>query len=113
MNISELQRALRKLRLGSMALSLEGRLIEAQSEPLPPLDFLSALVTDELTRRADRLIERRVKQATFRDAGRTLAGFDFAFNPKMNRRLVFELAAGHFIDHHQDALFLGPPGRAT
>lgn len=110
MTVAELQRSLRKLRLGSMALSLETRLIEAQSEPLPHLDFLSALVTDELTRRADRLIERRVKQAAFRDAARTLNGFDFTFNPKMNRRLVFELAAGHFIDRHEDILFLGPPG---
>jgi DNA replication protein DnaC len=110
MNIPELQRSLRKLRLGSMALRLETRLIEAQSAPLPHLDFLSALVGDELTRRADRLIERRIKQAAFRDAGRTLDGFDFTFNPKMNRRLVFELAAGHFIDHHEDVLFLGPPG---
>jgi DNA replication protein DnaC len=110
MNITELQRSLRKLRLGSMALSLETRLIEAQSVPLPHLDFLSALITDELTRRADRLIERRVKQAAFRDAGKALDGFDFTFNPKMNRRLVFELAAGHFIDRHEDVLFLGPPG---
>lgn len=110
MNVSELQRSLKKLRLGSMALSLETRLIEAQSEPLPHIDFLSALVTDELTRRGDRLIERRVKQAAFRDAGRTLDGFDFTFNPKINRRLVFDLAAGHFIDRHQDVLFLGPPG---
>lgn len=110
MTIAELQRALRKLRLGSMALSLESRLLQAQSEPLAPIDFLSALVSDELTRRADRLIERRVKQATFRDPGRTLDSFDFSFNPKMNRQLIFELAAGHFIDHHEDALFLGPPG---
>ena len=28
----------------------------------------------------------------------------------MNRRLVFELATGQFIDRRQDALFLGPPG---
>jgi DNA replication protein DnaC len=110
MNIAELQQSLRKLRLGSMALSLETRLSEAQSEPLPHLDFLSALVTDELTRRADRLIERRIKQAAFRDSARALGGFDFTFNPKMNRRLVFELAAGHFIDRRQDVLFLGPPG---
>jgi DNA replication protein DnaC len=110
MNVCELQRCLRKLRLGSMALSLENRLIEAQREPLPHIDFLSALVSDELTRRGDRLIERRVKQAAFRDTGRTLDGFDFAFNPKMNRQLIFELAAGHFIDRHEDGLFLGPPG---
>ena len=28
----------------------------------------------------------------------------------MNRKLVFELASGRFVEEHQDALFLGPPG---
>jgi DNA replication protein DnaC len=110
MNVVELQRSLNKLRLGAMAQSLETRLHQAQSEPLAPIDFLSVLVTDELTRRADRLIERRIKQAAFRDAGKTLHSFDFNFNPKINRKLVFELATGRFIDQHEDALFLGAPG---
>ena len=110
MNINELQQSMRKLRLGAMALSLENRLLQAQSEPLNHIDFLSALVTDELVRRADRLIERRIKKAAFRDRGKTLDSFDFGFNPKIDRRLVFELAAGHFIDRRQDVLFLGPPG---
>jgi DNA replication protein DnaC len=110
MNVTELQRSLNKLRLGAMALTLETRLLQAQSEPLAPIDLLSALVTDELTRRADRLIERRIKQACFRDAGKTLNSFDFTFNPKLNRKLVFELAAGRFIDLRHDVLLLGPPG---
>ncbi|MDP3231932.1 MAG: IS21-like element helper ATPase IstB [Myxococcales bacterium] len=69
-----------------------------------------ALVNDELTRRSDRFIARRVKQAEFRDANKTLDAFDFDFNKKMNRRLVFELATGQFVDKREDALFLGPPG---
>lgn len=28
----------------------------------------------------------------------------------MNRRIIYELAAGHFVAQHEDALFLGPPG---
>lgn len=110
MTISELQRALNKLRLGTMAQVLETRLLEAQSTPLAPLDFLAGLVADELTRRADRLLARRVKQAEFRDANKTLDAFDFDFNKKLNRRVVFELATGHFIDRREDGLFLGPPG---
>lgn len=39
-----------------------------------------------------------------------MVAFDFDFNRKMDRRLVFELAAGHFVNRHEDALFLGPPG---
>ena len=110
MNIAELQRALHQLRLGGIAAVLETRLHQAQAEPMAPIDLISSLVSDELTRRADRLLERRHKQAGFRDANRTLDNFDFTFNPKMNRSLVFDLATAAFIAQREDALFLGPGG---
>ena len=110
MNLIELQRAMRQLRLGGMAAVLETRLRQAQAEPMAPIDLLSCLVSDELTRRADRLLERRRKQAGFRDANKTLDNFEFSFNPKMNRSLVFDLATGAFIQKREDALFLGPGG---
>lgn len=110
MNVIELQRALHQLRLGGMAMVLETRLRQAQAEAMPPIDLISCLVTDELTRRSDRLLERRRKQAAFRDPGKTLDNFDFTFNPKMNRSLVFDLATCVFVDKREDALFLGPGG---
>jgi DNA replication protein DnaC len=110
MNLIELQRSLRQLRLGGMAGVLEVRLRQAQAEPMAPIDLLSTLVSDELARRSDRLLERRRKQAGFRDANKTLDNFDFAFNPKMNRSLVFDLASAAFVDRREDALFLGPGG---
>lgn len=93
-----------------MADTLPTRLVQAQAERLAPHDFLAMLVHDELLRRQDRLIERRIKKADFRDRDKTLDGFDFAFNPKMDKKLVFELAAGRFVTQHEDGLFLGPPG---
>src|SRR5436189_2401738 len=110
MNLIELNRALRQLRLGGIAAVLEMRLHQAQVESMVPIDLISCLVNDELTRRGDRLLERRRKQAEFRDPTKTLDNFDFTFNPKMNRSLVFDLATGAFIARHQDALALGPPG---
>ena len=110
MNLIELQRALGQLRLGGMATVLETRLRQAQAEAMAPIDLISCLVSDELTRRSDRLLERRRKQAAFRDPYRTLDNFDFAFNPKMNRSLVFDLATCTFIGKREDALFLGPGG---
>ena len=101
MNITELELSLRQLRLGGMAAVLETRLRQAQAEPMAPIDLLSCLVSDELTRRSDRLLERRRKEAGFRDANRTLDNFDFAFNPKMNRSMVFDLATCRFVDRHQ------------
>jgi DNA replication protein DnaC len=109
-NLIELNRALRQLRLGGIAAVLETRLHQAQVEPMAPIDLLSCLVSDELTRRSERLLERRRKQAQFRDPQKTLENFDFNFNKKMNRSLIFDLATARFIERHEDGLFLGPPG---
>jgi DNA replication protein DnaC len=110
MTLAELDRALRQLRLSGMAAALEARLRQAQAERMPPLDLLATLVTDELVRRQDRLLDRRRTHARFRDPGKTLDTFDFDFNKKMDRARIFELATGRFIAAHEDALFLGPPG---
>jgi DNA replication protein DnaC len=110
MNLIEVERALRQLRLGGMADVLENRLRQAQTETMAPIDLISCLLNDELTRRSDRLLERRRKQAGFRDPHKTLDNFDFTFNPKMNRSMVFDLATCAFIGRREDALFLGPGG---
>jgi DNA replication protein DnaC len=110
MNLIELTRALKQLRLGAMAAVLETRLLQAQSQSMAPIDLISCLISDELSRRSSRLLERRQKQAQFRDPQKTLDNFDFNFNKKLNRSLVFELATAGFIAKHEDALFLGPPG---
>jgi DNA replication protein DnaC len=110
MNLIELDAALRKLRLSGMADVLEARLRQAQSERQVPLDLVSVLVSDELVRRQDRLITRRLQQARFRDADRSLDTFDLDFNKKMNRALIHDLATGRFIPQREDVLLLGPPG---
>jgi DNA replication protein DnaC len=110
MHVVELERSLRQLHLSGMATVLETRLRQAQAETMAPIDLIACLVSDELTLRSDRLLQRRRKQARFRDPDKTLDNFDFSFNPKMNRSLVFDLATGTFIAKHEDALLLGPGG---
>ena len=109
MNVIELERALRQLRLGGMASVLETRLRQAQAEPMAPIDLISCLVSDELTRRSTgcwNVGANRPDSAI----PQTLDNFDFTFNPKMNRSLVFDLATCAFIGKREDALFLGPGG---
>jgi DNA replication protein DnaC len=110
MNLVEVDAALRKLRLSGMAAVLETRLRQAQTDRLAPLDLIATLVTDELQRRQDRLFARRHLQARFRDPDRSLDTFDFTFNRKLDRALIFELATARFIQQREDVLFLGPPG---
>ena len=63
-----------------MADVLDVRIRGAQTERQPHIDFLSTLVSDELLRRQDRLLERRIKLAGFRDRGKALDSFDLAFS---------------------------------
>ena len=110
MNTQEVTQRLKTLRLGGMASCLETRLLEAHTASLPPIDFLSTLIEDELSIRSDRLIARRIKQATFRNPDKRLDNFDFRFNPKIPKRKVFDLDTCRFIDKQEDVLLLGPPG---
>ena len=70
----------------------------------------SALVGDDLIRRQDRLIVRRIQHARFRDTDRSLDIFDLDFDKKMNRALIHELATARFLLQREDVLLLGPPG---
>jgi DNA replication protein DnaC len=108
MTNDELDRSLRQLRLGGMADTLSVRAQQARAESLGPLDFMGLLVHDELQRRRDRLLARRIKAAGFRGQ-RTLDSFDWKFNT-LDRALIFELASGRFIEQHEDVLLLGNAG---
>jgi len=65
MNLIEVDRALRQLRLGGMAAVLETRLRQAQAEAMAPIDLVACLVSDELTLRTDRLLQRRRNRPPF------------------------------------------------
>ena len=104
-----LQQALKRLRLSGLAQSLDVRLQEAAGHGLNHAEFLELIVQDELAVRADRLMDRRVRLAVFRDP-RTLEDFDFAFNTSIKRKQIYDLATCKFIREARDVLLLGPPG---
>ena len=76
----ELDRKLRSLRLSGMAVALPARNQEAVHNQLAHVEFLELLVEDELDRRRDRLLARRIKQSGIPQL-KTLEEFDFSFNP--------------------------------
>ena len=101
--------SLKKLRLSGLAESLEVRLQEAAGNGLNHVEFLELILQDELSIRADRLLHRRVKAAVFREP-KTLEDFDFAFNPSIKKKQVYDLATCKFVRERRDVLLLGPPG---
>ncbi|HMF12248.1 MAG TPA: IS21-like element helper ATPase IstB [Gemmataceae bacterium] len=104
-----LSTALKQLRLSGLLDSLEVRLHEAQSHSLSHAEFLELILQDELAVRADRVVQRRIKAAGFREL-KTLSDFDWSFNPSIKKKQVLDLATGHFIREARDVLWLGPPG---
>lgn len=108
MNAS-LTTALRQLRLSGLLESLDVRLQEAAGHQLNHAEFLELVLQDELAIRGQRLIERRVKLASFREV-KTLDQFEWSFNPSIKRKQVFDLATCRFVREGRDVLFLGPPG---
>jgi DNA replication protein DnaC len=104
-----LRNALRKLRLSGLAQSLEIRLQEAAGHNLNHAEFLELILQDELAIRAERLIERRVKAAAFREV-KTVDQFDFSFNPSIKKQQIYDLATCRFIRETRDVLWMGPPG---
>jgi DNA replication protein DnaC len=100
---------LRHLRLSGMVEALPGRVVQAEAAPLAHLEFLELLVEDEFVRRADRLFARRLKQAGIVTL-KTLADFDWHFNPKLPKAKLAALASARFVQTHGGVLLIGPPG---
>ena len=100
---------LHQLRLSGLAQSLDVRIQEAAGHQLNHLEFLELILQDELLVRQQRLIDRRVKAADFREL-KPLDDFDFTFNPSIKRAQIFDLATCRFVRESKDVLLVGPPG---
>ncbi len=71
--------------------------------------FLQRAIASETDGRDRRAAERRVKAAHL-PMLKTLEAFDFAFQPELSERLLWELADLSFVKTATNVLFLGPPG---
>ena len=105
----ELDRKLRSLRLSGMAVALPARNQEAVHNQLAHVEFLELLVEDELDRRRDRLLARRIKQSGIPQL-KTLEEFDFSFNPQIPKALILDMATSRFVREHAGLLLIGPSG---
>ena len=109
MNMTEIEHALRELRLGGMQQTLSTRAMQAQTSQEPFLETFAALLQDELDRRRSRLMDRRYKRSGL-DEKASLADLDWRFNPKLPRSVCFELHTLKFITEGANALIVGKPG---
>ncbi len=109
MSTTELERALRRLRLSGMSATLQARALQVASHEMDFLEAFSWLVQDELDRRHSRLLERRFHLCGLAER-KDLKSFDWSYNPRLPKREILELATLKFIDAREDLLLIGPPG---
>ena len=100
---------LRALKLSGMLQTLDLRVSQAVQGQLAPLEFLALLLEDELERRSQQRQVVRMTQSGC-DTNKTLAHFDFASAPGLNRILIQDLATCVFIQRHENVLMCGPTG---
>jgi DNA replication protein DnaC len=73
------------------------------------LEAIDALLAEELTLRENRRIKTALVMARLSTI-KTLAGFDFAFQPSLDKNRILALAELAFIERCEVLHFLGPPG---
>jgi DNA replication protein DnaC len=105
----QLTPTLKALRLSGILATLEARHHQAIDGQWSYIEFLARLLEDETERRAQKQLALRVRRATL-NTTKTLEGFDFAFNPTVNRQQVLALASGEYIRRKRNVLICGPTG---
>lgn len=104
-----LRDALRALKLSGMLETLDARLAQARAGELGHLDFLQVLCHDEVSRREQTAMGRRLRRAHF-DAQTTLEEFDFHASPKLPAAQIRDLAALRWLHAGESVILHGPVG---
>ena len=90
--------------------TLDAALSAAEKESLSHLEFLHRLLAGPAEARRQRAIERRIREAKFRELT-TLEGFDWEFNAKgVDRRTIEQLATCDFVRRHENVVLVGQTG---
>jgi DNA replication protein DnaC len=100
---------LRQLRLSGVLETLEGRNRQAIDDKWSYLEFLSRILEDEVERRAQKQLNLRLRRGAL-NSNKSLEGFDFQFNPNLNRQQILNLATCEFVREKRNLLICGPTG---
>lgn len=100
---------LKHLRLSGILETLEARTRQAIEGKWSYHEFLARLIEDEVERRAQKQLGLRLRRANVQSS-KPLEGYDFRFNPTVNRQQLLQLASGDYIRQKRNVLICGPAG---
>ncbi|MGP4073298.1 ATP-binding protein [Piscibacillus sp. B03] len=108
-NSTGLQDLLKSLRLTEAANELSEFLTKAETQNLSYQAFLLEIMNYEQTRREEKLVERRMKWASF-PFHKILQDFNLEEQPSLSKRQFNQLIELNWIDQLYNLILLGPPG---
>ena len=88
---------------------LDNYLERAIKDDLNIVTVLDHIFAEEAKNKRSRAYEKQVQLSGF-PIKKTLADFDFSFQPSIDKRQIEELATMRFMENAENIVFLGPPG---
>ncbi len=107
--LDSIKKSLVALKMARALEVLDATLRKIEQGEINSIEALDHLLVEELTLRENRRVKAALMWARL-SAIKTLAGFDFAFQPSLDRSRVLALAELKFIDRAEVVHLLGPPG---
>jgi DNA replication protein DnaC len=107
--VDRIKRTLVGLKMPRALEILDATVRRIERGEVTPLEAIDVLLVEELTLRENRRVRMALQMAKL-SAVKTLAGFDFSFQPSLDRNRILALAELQFIDRSEVLHFLGPPG---
>ncbi|CAB3773898.1 hypothetical protein LMG29542_07492 [Paraburkholderia humisilvae] len=107
--LERIRRYLVGLRMPRALEALDATLNRFEQGDSSMLEVLETLLGEEFTTRETRRIRMALQTARLGTI-KTLAGYDFSFQPSLERDRIMTLAQLEFIERRQTVHFLGPPG---
>ena len=107
--MTALKNKLQALKLAGMAKTLPSRNEYAMANQASYLEFLELLIEDESCSRAGNSYRRRFLKSKLSEE-KTIAGYDFAYQPELDKKLVLDLACCRFVREKKNIVFMGNPG---
>lgn len=106
---NELKQTLKSLRLSGLLATLPERVAYAKGTKLSHTEFLELLLGDEIQRRQDTAVQRRLKSSAV-DIDQTFERFDWDAATTVDRDKLKELLNLEFIGHKENIIICGPVG---
>ncbi len=107
--LERLQEHCQHLRLFKSRERLEALLQDATTTEATYADFLEAVLTEEVSAKAEKNVSMRTHLARFPFV-KTLEAFDWSYQPALDKKQLQSLATCRFIETGENVILLGPPG---